>query len=358
MKPARLALYWAAAGLFSACAYVPPTETAASRVSPDYMATGGIEDARAYVYGSVTLLEFGKSSPALVMIRDESGASVDYERVGRYYRLARVVDNFTVWANGRSVTFTAPMTTRIFSSPTTAAQAADVVKVARVTAQPGDVSIHARDRATTTFGRAYASNEDVAALFKLCESQLTEVRRLFDEGSRNPKATGQELFGVYERLDEIKARMLTAAAATVKVFFPTGGTAFRPSPEVAGILIASAKAADSINVHGRTDARVAGPADARIALARAMGARKFLVDHGINPEKIKVFSQADGGFAAPNVTKEDRAMNRRVEIVLFVSIHARDRATATFGRAYVPPGRDYPHEEEGGFQPESVSDEL
>ncbi len=305
MKPARIALYLAAAGLFSACAYVPPTETAARRVSPDYMATGGIEDARAYVYGSVTLLEFGNSTPALLTIRDESGASVDYERVGRYYRLARVVDSFTVWANGQSVTFTAPMTTRIFSTPTAAApalvpelaQAADVVKVARVeapTAQPGDA--------------------DVAALLKLCESQLAEVRRLLDEGSKNPKATGQELFDVHARLDEIEARMLTAAAAIVKVSFPTGGTAFKPSPKVAEVLIASGKAADSINVHGRTDARVAGPADARIALARAMAARKFLVDHGVSPEKIKVFSQADGSFAAPNVTKEGRAINRRVEI--------------------------------------------
>jgi hypothetical protein len=39
-----------------------------------------------------------------------------------------------------------------------------------------------------------------------------------------------------------------------------------------------------------------------------------------------------------------------------VSIHARDRATTTFRRAYAPPERDYPPEG-GGFQPESVFDE-
>ena len=305
MKPARIALYLAAAGLFSACAYVPPQESATRVVSPDYTATGGLMEARAFVYGSVTLLDLGGAAPAVLSVKDEAGASVDYERVGRYYRLARVVDNFTVWANGQSVTFSAPMTTRIFSAPTKAtpekvpelAQAAAVVTVASLdkpAVQPGD--------------------EDVAALLKLCESQLAEVRRLLDEGSRNPKATGQELFEAQQRLDEIEARMLTAAAAIVKVSFPTGGTAFRPSPEVAQVLIASGKAADSINVRGRTDSRVAGPADSRIALARAMAARKFLVDQGINPEKIKVFSRADGDFAAPGVTKEGRAMNRRVEI--------------------------------------------
>jgi uncharacterized protein YqiB (DUF1249 family) len=74
--------------------------------------------------------------------------------------------------------------------------------------------------------------EDVSALLKLCKSQLAEVRRLLDEGSMNPKTTGQELFDVHRRLDEIEARMLTAAAV-VMVSFPTGGTAFRPSPEVA-----------------------------------------------------------------------------------------------------------------------------
>jgi outer membrane protein OmpA-like peptidoglycan-associated protein len=304
MKAARIALGVAAAGLFSACAYVPPKEDAARRVSPDYMATGGVEDARAYVYGSVTLFEFGNSAPSFVTVWDASGESVEYERVGRYYRLARVLDNFTVWANGQSVTFAAPMTTRVFSAPIAAApvaadeaKAPEVVKVAALevpASKPGD--------------------EDVAALLKLCENQLADVRRLLEQASTNPKATGQELFDVNARLDEIEARMVTAAAAIVKVSFPTGSTAFKPNPEVAEVLIASGKAADRVNVRGRTDSRVAGPLDAKMALGRAMAARKFLVDHGVSAEKIRVFSQADGDFAAPNVTKEGRSLNRRVEI--------------------------------------------
>jgi hypothetical protein len=40
-----------------------------------------------------------------------------------------------------------------------------------------------------------------------------------------------------------------------------------------------------------------------------------------------------------------------------VSIHARDRATTTFGRGYASPKRDYPPEW-GGFQPEFVFDEY
>lgn len=236
MKPARIALCVAAVGLFAGCAYVPPKEDAARRVSPDYIATGGVEDARAYIYGSATLLEFGNSAPAFVTVRDESGETIEYERVGRYYRLARVFDNFTVWANDQSVTFSAPMITRVFSAP------------------------------------------------------------------RADEAKAPEVFKV------------AAAAAIVKVSFPTGSTVFKPSPEVAAVLISSGKAADRVNVRGRTDSRIAGPLDAKIALGRALAARKFLLDHGVSADKIRVFSQAEGGFAAPNVTKEGRALNRRVEI--------------------------------------------
>jgi hypothetical protein len=43
------------------------------------------------------------------------------------------------------------------------------------------------------------------------------------------------------------------------------------------------------------------------------------------------------------------------EVDLYVSIHAHDRATTTFGRGYAPSERDYPPEG-GGFQPGSVFD--
>jgi len=81
-------------------------------------------------------------------------------------------------------------------------------------------------------------------------------------------------------------------------------------------LIRSAKTADHINISGHTDAQVAGPRDAKITLGRALAARNFLVNSGIVAEKINVFSQADGRFIAPNITK-GRALNRRVEIEFF-----------------------------------------
>lgn len=278
--------------------YPPLNQAATRRVSPDYTASGRIEDARAYVYGDHTVIEFDRAEPAFLIVRDQNGAAVNVEKVGRLYRLDRRLDSFTLWVNGSSATFSAAVVTRVFSAPVVAPVAAqsEPVKVAQEPAKvaPADV--------------------DVSALLNLSERQLEEVRQALAAANKNPKATGAELYAVNARLDEIEARLVTAAAAIVRVSFPTASTDFKPSADVARVLIASAKDAQTINVRGHTDARIAGPADAKIALGRALAARKFLVDNGIDGRKISVFSTAAGDFTAPNLSNEGRALNRRVEV--------------------------------------------
>lgn len=299
MKRHYLALLLASSAFFSGCSYIPINEGVARRVSPDYTASGPVTDARAYVYGIHTVLEFD-SAPSFLIVKDVSGTTVDYERVGRLYRLSRRLDNFTVWVNGRSATFSAVTTTRVFSGPirpmpsSSQPVPAQLSSIAADTSKPGDI--------------------DVAALLKLSEKQLDEVRQAIESAGKNHKATGADLFNVNERLDEIEARLVTAAAAIVQVRFATNSTTFKPSDEVAKVLVNAAKAANSVSVRGHTDAKIAGPNDARIALGRALAARKFLLDNGIGSDKIRVFSQADGGFTVPNVSNEGRALNRRVEI--------------------------------------------
>lgn len=306
MKTARVALLLASSALFAACAYVPPKEGATRLVSPDYTTTDQIGDIRAYVYGDRTVLEFD-ADPAFLSVRDSNGASVTYEKVGRYYRLARRLGTFTAWANGKSVTFSAATVTRVFSAP-----------LAASTVRPEPVTVDAVEPAP-----ASVADTDIVALLKLSEKQLEEIRQAIDRASKNTKATGAELYAVNARLDEIEVRLVTAAAAIVQVSFPTGSAAFKPSADVAKVLIGSAKAADRVNVHGHTDARVAGSMDAKIALGRALAARKFLVENGVQADKIKVFSRADGDFVAPNTTKEGRALNRRVEVE-FVNLRIAD----------------------------------
>lgn len=84
--------------------------------------------------------------------------------------------------------------------------------------------------------------------------------------------------------------------------------------EEAAALLPAAQVAKTITVHGYTDSPVIDVPNRRIALARAMAARKFLMEHGIAPEKIKVRFSAAGNFVADNTTAAGRSQNRRVEI--------------------------------------------
>ncbi len=296
MKAAHIAILLASTAFVSACALTTPNEGVSRRVSADYTAKGAAEGTRAYVYGNRTVLEFDGAS-AFLSVKDETGASVDYEREGRYYRLTRRLDNFTASINGRLVTFSPATMTHVFSAPAPIKATAEPVNASVVEPAP-----------------ASQADVDMVALLKLSEKQLVEVRKAIEAAGKNPKATGAELLAVNAHMDEIEARLVTAAAAIVQVTFPTGSTAFKPSLDVATVLVASARAADRVTVRGRTDSRVAGPINAKIALGRALAARKFLVDNGVQAEKIKVFSQAGGGFVAPNITTEGKALNRRVEI--------------------------------------------
>lgn len=90
--------------LLTSFALKPMDENARIRISQDYAASDNVQDARAYIYGERTLLEFGKA-PALLVVKDETGETVEYERVGRYYRLSRLLQRFTVMVNGRSISF-------------------------------------------------------------------------------------------------------------------------------------------------------------------------------------------------------------------------------------------------------------
>lgn len=294
MKPGRISLVLAAGALLTACVYLPPADTPARRVSPDYTATGDVMDARAYLYGKRTVLEF-KNAPAFLVVKDENGASVEYEKVGQHYRLTRKLDHFTAWVNGRAVTFS-------FVKPVPVAAPAPTPEVAPVQVSQLEIPVQSPD------------DPDLSALLKLTDKQLKEVQQVIEAAGQNPHVTGEELFAVKARLDEIQARLAAASSAVVHIRFATGNTKFKPNPDVAKVLLAAAKVADQINIRGRTDARVAGPADPGIALGRAMAARKFLVANGIDPDKINVFSKADGDFVAPNQTRGGKALNRRVEI--------------------------------------------
>jgi outer membrane protein OmpA-like peptidoglycan-associated protein len=305
MKHVSISFFLASSTFFSACTYTPFNDGVAHRVSQDYTATGQVEGTQAYIYGNHTVLEFDKP-PAFLSVTDEKGNAVEYERLGRYYRLNHRLDTFTTVVNGRSITFTGEPTTQthVFSAPIPAPLISSPGKAVKLIS-------------TETTPVSY-KNAAINALYSLAKKQLGVIRLTLETVSKNSKTKRDHLAEINTRLNDIESKLNKYASAIIFVTFPRYSTVFNPDREVVTVMIQSAKIADHIHISGYTDARIAGPRDAKIALSRALAARNFLVDNGVVAEKINIISQADGGGIAPNLTK-GRALNRRVEIEFFGS---------------------------------------
>jgi len=71
-----------------------------------------------------------------------------------------------------------------------------------------------------------------------------------------------------------------------------------------------------IELHGHTDSVGPEEYNMKLGLKRAEAVKKYLVDHGINPDNIITKSFGETKPIAPNDTKEGRRRNRRVEFHL------------------------------------------
>jgi outer membrane protein OmpA-like peptidoglycan-associated protein len=311
MKLRKLSVAMVGGALLCACAGLPSPAAPKTRVSADYEASGDVSGTRAFVYGKRTVLQF-PSRPLRLTIHDENGVVVPYEREGHYYRLSRKLERFTVWANTRAMSFSAISR----HTPTVATTEAVAANPAPLAAQPKD-AVPAM-QTSTTISTERAVRGDMSALLRLSAAQLDEVRRVIAGGS----ASAAEVKALHARLNRVEAQLVATASIMVRVQFETAATGFAADDELVRTLVPAAKAAERINVRGRTDARIAGSNDPRIALARALAVRQFLVEHGVDGSKIKVFALSAGDFIAPARTDEGRALNRRVDIELVDRRHA------------------------------------
>lgn len=311
MKAKVLALAASAAIVLGGCAQIPQADAPMSKHSADYLVAGDPGTARAFVYGNRTVLEF-KSQPYNLAVYDENGSSVSYEREGKYYLLSRKLAKFTAWYDMRAVRF-APVK-----------RAPEVMPTAPQATPAPVATVNEPAMASLELGSVAPGDSEAQALLDLSKRQLEEVRMLVGRAK-----TEAETKALNDRLNRVEAQLIQAATAIVRVQFESEQTEFNPSPEVARVLVPAAKAAESINVRGRTDSKVPGSKDPRIALQRALAARKFLVDQGVSPEKIRVFSSASGDFTAPASDVEGRAINRRVEIELVSRRYAELTKRAT-----------------------------
>ena len=165
---------------------------------------------------------------------------------------------------------------------------------------------------------------DLAAARRELESSNTELNAVRGELAKQGNATAPaEVAATQAKLDRIEQRMADAAKVILRVSFDFNSATFEPTPDTKTKLLADANAASLINVRGRTDSTTADEANFRIALARAIAARDYLVKSGVDGSKIRVFSLAAGSFIAKNDTEQGRRMNRRVEIEMLGKEAAR-----------------------------------
>lgn len=299
MKYNKLALVIASSMLLGACSTFSPQSGPSYQVGPDYTATGSTTGVRAYVYGDRTLLEYAHD-PLFISITDATGNKVYYEKEGKYYRLDRTVRDFTVRANLFKAT--------VFHlvKPKAPKPAPASTRPAPI---PAPLSVYTAPDARPPVRVQTQGDADLSAALAELQKQLTDVRASIEHGA--PDAASIERLNA--RLDQVQSKLATTSSTVLMVYFDLYKTGFEPKPEVASLLLSVAKTAETVKVRGRTDSALAGPADARIAKARATSAQNYLVANGVDPSKIQTTWLAAGDFIAPNTT-EGKALNRRVEI--------------------------------------------
>ena len=133
--------------------------------------------------------------------------------------------------------------------------------------------------------------EDVVAL---CRARLAQLRES-DEGL-TLSLSGAVLFAFN------KATLLPSAERVLN--------------EVATALKTDKQSNRTLTVVGHTDSVGTDAANQALSLARAQAVRNYLIANGVSPNRIRAVGRGENQPVAQNDTPENRAQNRRVEIVI------------------------------------------
>ncbi len=126
--------------------------------------------------------------------------------------------------------------------------------------------------------------------------------------------TRAKFAAIHDSLDGMEARMNELGVYIMKTNFGFNSVKFQPTQETREILLAAARKAGRISVTGHADNTGSTYANKRIAMARALSAKKYLTDHGVARSKVVVVSRGSSEPVVDNATEEGRFQNRRVEI--------------------------------------------
>ncbi len=285
MKKTAIAI--ALAALLSACA-TGPKDPPVSSLRFDYVTSGGRELGlvRAFDDGAHTALQFNVDLPRELQVFDAKGQPLAYQQVGQTAVLPGLYSPLRVQIGQRAATVEA--TKELQPSGAGKPLQQDQAGHAHAPTAPADQAA------------------EIARLRAELQQANATIAKLRGAGHvKSPSKPSQEPAKQLQHEAQGEAQLFA---------FAFNSADFSGHEEEAAALVPAAKVAKTITVHGYTDSPVIDVANRRIALARAMAARKFLMEHGIAAEKIKVRFSSAGNFVADNTTDSGRAQNRRVEI--------------------------------------------
>lgn len=168
------------------------------------------------------------------------------------------------------------------------------------------------------------ANPPLAAELEGCRNEFHNTRILANESERLAASALQTLQRWARQQAVATTSPASAASAPTNapnsiylVYFAYGRSHVNLPADEAQVLLTEARKAPLIVIRGRTDGTADTSAEARIARARALAARDFLVAAGIDGSLVRTTYQPSGDHVADNATGAGREMNRRVEIELY-----------------------------------------
>lgn len=232
---------------------------------------------RAFEHNQNTVLQFIDLKKANPTIYDDMGKRVDYSRIGQYAVLPGLYKSVLVRVNGATATVTLN--------------------------EPEQTST-----ASALFGDSQPTE------LEKTKAELSQTK--LELAALKEQLANQQIEKDLSHYSQVKAQVKGKSITVMRAPFAFGSKDFVPSDDLKNALIPAAQKSLSIRLRGRTDSDVADYINARIAQQRALSVKEFLIQNGIDPKKIHVYSTAAGNFIADNLTEAGKAQNRRVDIEL------------------------------------------
>jgi len=182
----------------------------------------------------------------------------------------------------------------------------------------------ALDQARADLRYANMGQEEMTAALKACEEEAAALKATLEEQKARTKALRESILKALAGLEAADLQVeerngRVHVVLSQKLLFTTGSISVNQGGRSAIVSLAKVLTQNKdldILVEGHTDSD--GPEDINwnLSMGRAMAISNILIKNGVNPERITAAGRGEHAPIAPNDTAENKAKNRRTEIIL------------------------------------------